>query len=126
VAIRLAIAAVVLLHLVFIATVVFGGFLVLRRRRFAWVQLPVLLWGAAVNLAGWPCPLTTLENALRARGGLAPYPGSFVAHYLLPAGLTHLGGLHLEVAVGILVLSVNGVVYAYLLLRGRHRRAMSG
>lgn len=113
---HLAVGAVVLLHLLFIAMVVLGALLLWRWPRLVWVQLPVFLWGAAVNLAGWPCPLTAVENALRARGGGTPYAGSFVSHYLLP---THAKGLHTEAAVGIFVLVVNACVYASVLLRWR-------
>ncbi len=125
-AIRLAILGVVLLHLVFIATVVFGALLVWRWPRLAWVQLPVFLWGAVVNLARWPCPLTTLENGLRARSGRPTYSGSFVAHYLLPPSVAQLGGLHPEMVIGIFVLSVNGLVYANMLLRWRRREPGNG
>jgi Protein of Unknown function (DUF2784) len=120
---HLAVCAVVLLHLLFIATVVFGALLVSRWPRFVLVQLPVFLWGAAVNLAGWPCPLTTLENALRARGGLPPYAGSFVAHYLLPEGAAQ---LHTDAAIGLFVLLANAVLYAGLLRRWRHRPPAGG
>jgi len=118
VASHLAITAVVLLHLLFIATVVLGALLLWRWPRLVWVQLPIFLWGAVVNLAGWPCPLTTLENALRAEGGLPTYPESFVSHYLLPKGL---GGLHTEVAVGLFVLLVNLSLYTAVLRRWRRR-----
>jgi len=126
VAIRIAIGAVVLLHLLFIATVVFGALLVWRWPRLAWVQLPVFLWGAVVNLAGCPCPLTTLENALRLRSGRPAYAGSFVGHYLLPPSVAALGGLHTGTAIGIFVLSVNALVYANLLLRWRRRGPSDG
>lgn len=121
-ALHLAIAAVILLHLVFIFTVVLGALLLWRWPRLVWVQLPVFLWGAVVNLRGWPCPLTTLENALRARGGLAPYPESFVSHYLLPKGVAQAGGRHTELAVGLFVVLVNLVLYAAVLSRWRRRR----
>ena len=116
---RLATDVVVLVHLLFIATVVAGGLAVARWPRLAWVQLPVFLWGAAVNLAGWPCPLTRLENALRLRAGEPAYPGSFVGHYFWPAQVTSVAGLPSEVAIGIFVVLLNGGVYAYLLLRRR-------
>lgn len=122
-ALHLAIGAVVLLHLLFIATVVLGALLLWWWPQLVWVQLPVFLWGALVNLEGWPCPLTTLENALRARGGLATYPGSFVSHYLLPHGVAQWGGLHTELAVGIFVLLVNVALYASALRRWRRRRS---
>ncbi len=118
-ALQLAIGAVVLLHLLFIATVVAGGLLVVRWPRLAWVQLPVFLWGAAVNLVGWPCPLTTLEKALRRQAGAPVYAGSFVGHYLWHPGVAAPGGLRADIAVGIFVLLVNAAVYAFLLLRRR-------
>jgi Protein of Unknown function (DUF2784) len=121
VALHLALGAVVLLHLLFIATVVLGALLLWWWPRLVWVQLPVFLWGALVNLEGWPCPLTTLENAVRARGGLPTYPESFVSHYLLPSGLAPRGGFHTELAVGIFVLLVNLALYTGLLYRWRRR-----
>jgi hypothetical protein len=119
----LSIGAVVGLHLLFIAAVVLGALLLLRWPRLAWVQLPVFLWGAAVNLAGWPCPLTTLENALRARCGQPTYPGAFVTHYLLPLDGRGVGGLPVEAAVGIFVVGVNGLGYALLAWRWWLRRS---
>jgi hypothetical protein len=75
---------VVVLHFAYVAFVVLGGLLVLRNRRWAWVHLPAVLWGAFVELAGWVCPLTPLENRLRALAGLETYTGDFVGRYLLP------------------------------------------
>jgi hypothetical protein len=120
-ALHLAVGAVVLLHLLFIAVVVLGALLLWWWPRLVWVQLPVFLWGALVNLEGWPCPLTTLENALRARGRLSPYSGSFVSHYLLPHRAALWGGLHAEVTVGIFVLLVNVVLYVAVLRHWRRR-----
>lgn len=121
-ALRIAIGAVLLLHLLFIATVVAGGLLVARWPRLAWVQLPVFLWGAAVNLLGWPCPLTTLENRLRLEAGRPTYAGGFVDHYLFANNpKLSCAGLRVETAIGIFVVLVNGAVYAYLLLRKRRR-----
>jgi hypothetical protein len=120
---QLAIGAVVGLHLLFIAAVVLGALLLLRWPRLGWVQVPVFLWGAAVNLAGWPCPLTTLENGLRAGGGRPTYPGAFVTHYLLPVVGHRLGGFPVETAVGVFVVVVNALVYAFLAWRWWLRRS---
>jgi hypothetical protein len=76
--------AVLVLHLAFIAFAVAGGLLALRWRWMPLVHLPALAWAAFVEFSGTICPLTPLENALRAAGGLAGYPGGFVEHYLLP------------------------------------------
>lgn len=109
---------VVLLHLGFILFVLFGGLLVLRRRRLMWLHLPVVAWGAAIEFVGWICPLTPLENRLRAAAGEAGYSGGFIEHYLIPliypAGLTR----ELQWLLGAAVLLVNAVVYWRVLRRG--------
>ncbi|MDV3239414.1 MAG: DUF2784 domain-containing protein [Gammaproteobacteria bacterium] len=109
---------VVLLHLAFILFVMLGGLLVLRWRRLMWLHLPVVVWGAAIEFVGWICPLTPLENRLRAAAGEAGYSGGFIEHYLIPliypAGLTR----ELQWLLGALVLLVNAAVY-WRVLRGR-------
>src|SRR5438046_5709173 len=67
--------AVVLVHAAFVAFVVLGGFLAWRWRWVVWLHVPCALWGVAIEYAGWICPLTPLENALRARAGLEGYRG---------------------------------------------------
>lgn len=113
---------VVLIHFAFILFVVAGGLLVLRRPRAAWVHLPVVAWGAGIELIGWVCPLTPLENALRGAAGEAGYDVGFIEHYLLPLiyppGLTR----GVQVALGLFVLVVNLVIYAVVLRRRRQRR----
>jgi len=110
---------VVVVHLGFVVLVVLGGLLVLRWPRLAWVQLPAAVWGVAIEWAGWICPLTPLENSLRARGGAAGYSGGFVEHYLLallyPAGLTRSG----QFLLGVTVLLVNATAYGLLFARWR-------
>jgi Protein of Unknown function (DUF2784) len=108
---------VLVLHLGFVLFVVVGAFLVLRWPRIAWVQLPAAVWGVLVEWSGWVCPLTPLENRLRARGGAAGYPGGFVEHYLVPVlypgSLTHT----VQVVLGAMVLVVNVIAYALVFAR---------
>jgi hypothetical protein len=114
---RLAAVAVLVAHALFVLFVALGGLLVLRWPRLAWLHLPAAAWGALIELAGWICPLTPLENRLRRLGGEAGYEGGFVETYVLaalyPAGLTR----EVQVVLGLLVLAVNGAVYAVLLRR---------
>jgi hypothetical protein len=114
---RLLADLVVLLHFGFVAFVVLGGLLVLRWSSLAWLHLPAVAWGAWVELAGWVCPLTPLENWLRARGGGSAYPGSFIEQYLVrllyPSSLSH----EVQYALAAVVLLVNAVIYAVLLRR---------
>ncbi len=108
---RLLADAVVLLHLSFVAFVMLGGFLVLRRPRLAWLHLPAVAWGAWIEFSGTLCPLTPLENALRVLGAQRDYGGGFVEHYLLaalyPEGLTQ----EAQWLLGLLALAVNALVY---------------
>jgi hypothetical protein len=112
---RLAADAVAVLHAAFIAFVVLGGFAVLRRPKLAWIHLPAALWGVLIELAGWYCPLTRVENLLLRRAGEAGYHGDFLAHYVFaviyPNGLTR----GMELAIGVFVLAVNLTVYVRVL-----------
>lgn len=114
---------VVLVHALFIAFVVLGGLLTLRWPRAKWVHLPVAAYGAGIELIGWTCPLTPLENALRRAAGGVDYRGGFVEHYLIPliypAGLTP----QVQLVLGLLVLAINVLVYGIVALRRRRRRA---
>jgi hypothetical protein len=110
--------AVLVLHLLFIAFVVAGAALLWRWPRLAWLHLPAALWGAYAELSGTICPLTPLENRLRALAGEAGYAQGFVEHYLLaliyPAALTR----EAQLALGGAVLLLNLLLYA-LWLRSR-------
>lgn len=108
---RLLADATVAFHLVFIAFVVVGGFLVLRRPWVAWLHLPAVAWVAWLELTGAICPLTPLENTLRTRAGEAGYAGGFIDHYLIPIiyppGLTS----QTQTLLGIAVIVLNAIVY---------------
>ena len=75
---------VLLLHLAFIVFVIFGGLLALRNAKWAWLHAPAAVWAALVELAGWICPLTPLENWLSFRAGAGTYQDSFIAYYIFP------------------------------------------
>jgi hypothetical protein len=113
--------AVITIHAAFVLFVVAGGFIALRWRRLVWVHVPAAVWGVLIEYGGWICPLTPLENTLRARAGVAGYSGGFIEHYILrtlyPAGLDS----HARLALGSLALLVN--VAAYALFVRRHTRS---
>jgi hypothetical protein len=114
--------AVLLAHAAFVAFVVLGGLLVLRWPRIAWVHLSAVAWGAGIEFAGGICPLTPLENHLRALAHEQGYAGGFVEHYvfglLYPEGLTR----EVQVVLGLGVLALNGSIYAWLWHRRRQAR----
>lgn len=114
---RIAADAVVLLHLLFILFVVFGGAMVLYRPRVLWAHLPAAIWGACVELAGWVCPLTPLENRLRIAAGDSGYSGGFIEAYLIP--VVYPSGLSrsIQMLLGVSVVAVNLGWYGLLVAR---------
>jgi hypothetical protein len=105
---------VLIVHLTFVIFVLCGGLLVLRWRRIAWLHLPAAIWGAAVEFGGWICPLTPLENWLRAQGGETSYNSDFLAQYLLP--VLYPGDLtrDIQLLLGTGVVILNTAIYWWL------------
>lgn len=118
---RLLADLVLVVHLLFIAFVVAGGFAAIRWPRLAWAHVPCFVWGALIEFAGWICPLTPLEVRLRIASGQAGYSGGFIERYLLP--IIYPGALNREIQIwlGMSVLALNAVAYAWLLRRLRRR-----
>lgn len=116
---RLAAALVLLAHLAFIVFVIAGALLAWHRRWILAIHFPAAAWGFWVEASGGACPLTSAENYLRMRGGLAGYDEGFIEHYLLnivyPAGLTR--GMEYRLAAAVVV--VNAVLYVLVLRRPR-------
>lgn len=119
---RLAADLLVILHLLFIAFVVGGGYLAWRWRWLAWVHVPAAVWGAAIEFMGWTCPLTPLENELRRAAGSTGYEGGFVEHYIIP--VIYPVGLNsdVQIALGSLVLLLNAIAYWVYFWRPRRDR----
>ncbi|HEY0875004.1 MAG TPA: DUF2784 domain-containing protein [Vicinamibacterales bacterium] len=114
--------AVLVLHFLFVLFVVLGGLLAVRWRWIVWAHIPAALWGVAIEFGGWICPLTPLENRLRALAGEPTYHGDFIARYLMPViypeGLTR----ETQVTLGFAALILNLLVYAIVLRRWRRPR----
>jgi hypothetical protein len=119
---------VVVAHAGFVVFVVLGGFLALRWRRTLWLHLPAALWGMLIEVAGWTCPLTPLENELRQRGGQAGYTGGFVERYIVSILYPHELTRTTQILLGIFVLAINLLVYWHVFRRssvGSARRSSS-
>jgi hypothetical protein len=116
---RIAADAVVMIHFTFIVFVVFGALLVARWRWLVWLHVPAFAWGVIVEMAGRLCPLTDIENALRAKAGQGGYPGGFIEHYLLaiiyPEGLTR----EIQLVLALVVFAINALIYGWLYRRSK-------
>src|SRR6476469_7349534 len=106
---------VVVVHGLFVAFVMLGAFLALRWRWLVWLHIPALIWGILIEYAGWICPLTPLENSLRARAGETAYSGDFIQHYLLGALYPHGLTRTTQYVLGSIALIVNVVAYTIVI-----------
>jgi len=105
---------VLLLHMAFVLFAALGGVLVFKWRRVAWFHVPAALWAALIELVGWVCPLTPLENWLRRQGGEAGYQTGFLERYLLPLIYPAPFSRSLHVVLGLLVMCVNLAIYCWI------------
>jgi hypothetical protein len=116
---RLLADSVLILHLLFICFVIFGGLLALRFPWIALAHIPAACWGVFIELTASLCPLTTIEVRLRRMAGDAGYSGSFIEHYLLPiiypAGLTR----EVQFELAGFVILINVTIYGVLVYRLR-------
>ena len=103
--------AILLAHLLFIVFVICGGLLVIRWPRSAVVHLPVAVWGSAVEIFGWICPLTLLENHFRLLAGNSSYSGDFIARYLIPLIYPENLTATMQQVFGGLVIIINLIFY---------------
>ena len=104
---------ILVIHLLFIIFVIFGGLLSLRWRWSAWIHIPLLAWAVLIEFTGWICPLTPLENRLRVRGGETGYSGGFIEHYLLPLIYPDEMTRGVQISLGIILITINICTYFY-------------
>ena len=108
---------VVAAHFLFVAFVILGGLLVLRWPKMAYLHIPAALYGAAIEFAGWTCPLTPLENWLRRQAGDSGYSGGFIENYILPLLYPSALTRNIQLLLGLFVIAVNLAIYAYVFRR---------
>jgi len=114
---------VVIIHLIFIGFVLFGGLFCLYNHKFAWIHLPVVLWGVLIEWIGWICPLTYLENYLRSSATNLDQ-GRFVEQYIVPVVYPQNLTFNLQILLGLLVIAMNGLIY-YVVFKLGYRNARS-
>lgn len=112
---------VLALHLAFIVFIVVGGLSVLRWPGMIWLHLPAAAWGVLIELFGWICPLTPLENWLRVRAGEQGFTETFVERYLLPIVYPDRLTRNVQLALAAAVVVMNALVYAFV-WRTRRKR----
>lgn len=105
---------IVIIHFGFILFVILGGFLSFKWRGLMLLHLPAAIWGALVELQGWYCPLTPLEEKLRLAAGSVASRSSFIEHHLTPLIYPNWLTRELQIAFGVGVVVINLAVYGCL------------
>ncbi|MBQ0719789.1 MAG: DUF2784 domain-containing protein [Gammaproteobacteria bacterium] len=110
--------AVLLTHLLLIIYGLLGGLLYFWRAWLALVHFPLAVWISLIEFFNWTCPLTPLEKQLRILAGDGAYSGGFIEHYLIaliyPGGMTRT----LALALGVIALGSNLLIYGFILRDG--------
>ena len=115
--------ALVVVHFAFVLFVVFGGLTTLRWPRMAWLHLPCAAWGALVEFAALPCPLTAWEHALRGVDGEAGFVARLITPILYPdLALPGVLTPTVRFALGTAVIAVNAAIYGWAFTRRRASR----
>ncbi len=112
---------VLVLHLAWILWVIIGAFWTSGRRWLTAFHLASLVWGIAVEIGPWSCPLTMAEDFFQRHAGLAPYRGSFLLHYVGLIVYPNVSGLLLTIC-GVAVCAANLAIYAWRAWREIQKR----
>jgi hypothetical protein len=108
---------IVLLHLIFIIYVVLGGFVTWRWPKNIWFHLPCVIWGSLIELYGWICPLTPLENEFRYKAGSSGYTGGFIEQYILPIIYPTQLTREIQIILGLAVVVINVIAYGLFIYK---------
>ena len=111
--------AVMALHALFIAWVIFGAAFTGRHPLLRWLHIASIIWGVLIEVLPWPCPLTLAEQWLEFRAGASTYQGGFVLHYLDALVYPNIPPVLLTVAA-VVAASLNLGIYAVRYSRRQH------
>ena len=103
-----------IIHLIFILFVIFGGLLFFIFSKIIYIHLPALLWGIYIELTYSVCPLTYLENWFLYKAELTTYSNDFINNYLFP--IIYPEGLNAEIQIylGISLIVINILIYGLI------------
>ena len=107
-----------IIHLIFILFVIFGGMLFFIYSKIIYIHLPALLWGIYIELTNSVCPLTYLENWFLHKGDLSTYSNDFISNYIFPIiypeGLTSEIQIYLGITLTVINILIYGLIYKNL------------
>ena len=113
---------ILMVHLAWLALVIFGAFWTRGRPVCSALHILALLWGIVVEVSPWPCPLTLAERYFESRAGPSAYQGGFLLHYLDAIVYPNLPGW-IVTSAGVAVCALNLGVYCWRLRKARVLRS---
>jgi len=107
--------AVIILHFLWILFILFGLFIGARYGWLIWGHLGGLVFTLILNIGGWFCPLTYLENYLYSLyNPQFTYAGSFIGQYLQKLIYLDVDEAYLRIAAVIwVVINLGGYVILF-------------
>jgi hypothetical protein len=105
------------IHLIFILFVIFGGLLFFIFSKIIYIHLPALVWGIYIELTSSTCPLTYLENWFLYQGQFITYSNSFIQNYILPIIYPENLTTDLQIYFGVSLIIINIFIYGLILLK---------
>ena len=91
--------------------------MVFKWPKVGYLHIPAVLWGGIIEIQGWLCPLTPIENRLRQVAGVTAYKDGFIEHYLIPVIYPTELTREDQLFLGLSVLILNGIVYIWVMIR---------
>ena len=114
---RILARAVATVHVGYVVFVVLGSLLVLAWPSLMWVHVAAVAWAAATMIFNLGCPLTPWEKTFWKRGGREPYEEGFLQHHVLRTRFDPDHSRRNHMLLGVLVLTLNAIVYLVVLRR---------
>ena len=103
-----------IIHLIFILFVIFGGLLFFIFSKIIYIHFPALLWGIYIELTNSICPLTYLENWFLYQGGLTTYSNNFINNYLFPIVYPISLTTNFQIYLGVILIVINIFIYGLI------------
>lgn len=107
------------IHLIFILFVIFGGLLFFWKPKIIYIHLPAFIWGSYVEFTNTVCPLTYLENWFLKLSNASTYSNNFIQNYLIqiiyPTNLTS----DIQIFLGSTLIFINLIIYGLIIKKNQ-------
>ena len=103
-----------IIHFAFILFIIFGALLFFITTKIIFIHIPAFIWGSYIELTNSICPLTYLENWFLHKANLTTYSEGFIQNHLVPIVYPVSLTKDLQTYLGIVLIVINIVFYAFI------------